>query len=158
MRGESRVAAAAAGAAASEHPALAIWLFSSLLAWLDDLWPTLWLRFPGCGREEMRETKLSTRPDGNYYLVVQGIIISLMQYVPSFSDTLSSSRLLFPSPDFPGCYSLLCLRCQQLLQALTALPKPSQYSSNALQCCQDVLQEPNEQSKMRYQGNGLCTG
>lgn len=110
--------------------------FHPCSASLDDLWPTLWLRFPDCSREEVRETKLSARPDGNYHPAVQGIIISLMQYVPSFSDILTSSRLLFPSLDFPGCYSLLCLKYQQLLQALTVLPKPSQWSSSQ---CHPVL-------------------
>lgn len=62
---------------------------SSLSALLGDLWATLRLRFPGCRGEEMRETKLSTRPDGNYHPAVQGIIIGLMQYVPSFSDMLT---------------------------------------------------------------------
>lgn len=67
-----------------------------------DPWPTHRLRFPGCRGEEMRETRLSTRPDGNHHPAVQGVIIGLMQYVPSLSDTLTISRLLFPSPTFPG--------------------------------------------------------
>nr|XP_047933559.1 uncharacterized protein LOC106044997 isoform X2 [Anser cygnoides] len=99
----------------------------------------------------MRETKLSVRPDGNYHPAVQGVIISLMQYVPSFSDMLTSSRLLFPSPDFPGCHSLLSLKCQRRPRALTALLKPPR-------CCQNVLEEPEELSTTRYQANGLCTG
>lgn len=125
--------------------------FHPFSALLGDLWPTPRLRFPGCSREEMRETKLSVRPDGNYHPAAQGVIISLMQYVPSFSDMLTSSRLLFPSPDFPGCHSLLSLKCQLCPRALTALLKPPR-------CCQNVLEEPDELSTSRYQANGLCTG
>lgn len=55
----------------------------------------------------MREPEPSTRPDGNDHPAVQGVIIGLMQHVPSFPDMLTISKLLFPSPAFPGCHPVL---------------------------------------------------
>lgn len=55
----------------------------------------------------MREAEPSTRPDGNDHPAAQGVIIALVQYVPSSPDMLPVSKLLFPSPAFPGCHLLL---------------------------------------------------
>lgn len=55
----------------------------------------------------MREPEPSTRPDGNDHPAVQGVIIGLMQYVPSSPDMLTISKLLFPSPAFPGRHPVL---------------------------------------------------
>lgn len=55
----------------------------------------------------MREAEPSTRPGGNDHPAVQGVIIGLVQYAPSFPDMLTVSKLLFPSPAFPGRHPLL---------------------------------------------------
>lgn len=98
----------------------------------------------------MRETKLSTRPDGNYHPAVQGVIIGLMQYVPSFSDMLTISRLLFPSPAFPGCHPLLFLSLSEMLA-------PS-LSSNSISAASPVclFLTPSSGTKMRWRSQMNC--
>ncbi|XP_066839948.1 uncharacterized protein [Anser cygnoides] len=86
------------------------------------------------------------------------LIFILMQYLP-FSQAISGERRGTDQTapgrklleDFPGCHSLLSLKCQRRPRALTALLKPPR-------CCQNVLEEPEELSTTRYQANGLCTG